>query len=272
MITEAVILAGGLGTRLGALTRETPKPLLPVAGIPFLGHLLNHLATVGIRRAVLATGHLSWKFEQTLGREFAGIPLVYSCEETPLGTGGAIAKAIREHCVSGRILVLNGDTFFPISPQTLEAQMGDEGRNKEEAPATFPKTAENGVGKRQPPIAVLALRRVPDPTRYGSVELRDGRILSFKEKHDLITPTPPSAPGLINAGVYLLARQAFLRTTPDSPAFSLEREWLHPRATEGLLAGVEVDAYFIDIGIPSDYRKAQADLAATPVTQHRPRA
>jgi D-glycero-alpha-D-manno-heptose 1-phosphate guanylyltransferase len=192
MPEEAIVLAGGFGTRLRAVVRDVPKPLAPIAGRPFLAWLLESLARSGLRRAVLATGHLAEQVEQAFGTRFAGLDIAYSREDTPLGTGGATWQALR--LTRGeRVLVLNGDTWFGIDHQVLAAA----------APAAD---------------VAMALRPVPDRARYGSVELADGRVTRFLEKG-------ATGPGLINAGVYVLRRDLVARLPRDG-GFALEREVL----------------------------------------------
>jgi D-glycero-alpha-D-manno-heptose 1-phosphate guanylyltransferase len=225
---SAIILAGGTGSRLGALTARTPKPLLPVAGRLFIHHLLDFLSGRNVRRVVLATGYLADEFETALGRGYRDIALSYSREEAPLGTGGAIVRALGG-LADPSVFVLNGDTYFPVDLAALAA-----------------RHAATGVALS------LALRRIPDVARYGQVTLDGDRVTALHEKGG-------QGPGLINGGVYLVDRAALLADAPAGP-FSLERD-LFPRWVQrGALAGFVSDAYFIDIGIPDDLRRAQHDL------------
>jgi NDP-sugar pyrophosphorylase family protein len=224
----AIILAGGRGTRLGALTEQTPKPLLMVRGRPFLFHVLDYLLGQGIRRVVLATGYLAGEFEKVLGPQYRGLQLTYSRETEPLGTGGAIVAALGP-LPDRTILVLNGDTFFPAPVDLL-------------------------VPVIQPPHRAVAmvLRQVPDVARYGSVTLAGDTVSAMHEKGS-------AGPGLINGGTYLIDRPALLAAAPARP-FSLERDLLPGLIAEGKVGGCIADAYFVDIGIPADLEKAQSGL------------
>lgn len=225
---EILILAGGFGTRLRSEVPDLPKPLAPVAGRPFLAYLLDRYAAAGMRRVILATGYLGDVVEQTIGRKWAGMEVVYSREETPLGTGGAIAAAARLTEGDG-LHVCNGDTYLEYSPAALEA-------------------AADGL-----PMAI-ALARVEDVSRYGAVDVAQGKVLRFHEKR-------PGGAGLINAGSYFLSAAA-LAALPAEAAFSFEKQVLEPTAANGQV-GVLVDtAAFIDIGVPEDFHRAQIELAA----------
>ena len=226
MVTEAVILAGGLGTRLRAALPDLPKAMAPVAGRPFLAYLLEYLEVSGVRRVVLAVGYRHEAIRDFFGTRYGGIELEYSLEEVPLGTGGAVLQAlprIRGRCA----FVLNGDTFLRIDYRHFAAAF-----------------------EREPdaPLAV-ALRRVDDTSRYGEVEVTDGRIRGFKTRGRACS-------GLINAGCYLVARDIFERH-PMPPKFSWESDFLEARAAELQPIAFECDAPFIDIGIPQALAEAQ---------------
>ena len=221
----AVILAGGLGTRLRGVVGDIPKPLAPVAGRPFLAWLLDALADQGLRRVVLATGYRGDQVEATLGTSWRGMTLGYSREAAPLGTGGALALAAR--CLAqDTFLVLNGDTWLALD----YAAFG---------------TAVPGCGAR----VGVALAKVPDVSRYGSVRLDGDRITGFNEKGR-------SGPGFINAGVYCMHRELF-DDRPVDAAFSLERDVLLPAVAREPVVGYTQTREFIDIGVPDDYRRAQ---------------
>jgi len=225
----AIVLVGGRGTRLGALTEQTPKPLLPVAGRPFIFHVLDYLVQQGIKQVVLATGHLADAFEQAVGRQYRGIAIAYSREDTPLGTGGAIALALRQ-VNAPAAYVLNGDTYFPADLRSLAA-----------------------IHDRQRAALSVVLRQVPDVSRYGQITTSQDVVTAMQEKGG-------SGPGLINGGIYLMNRSALLEAAPTGP-FSLERELLPGWIQQRKVAGCVSDAYFIDIGIPADLQRAQSDLA-----------
>jgi D-glycero-alpha-D-manno-heptose 1-phosphate guanylyltransferase len=225
--TEAVILAGGLGTRLRAVVRDVPKPLAPVAGRPFLHWLIEGLARQGIRRAVLATGYMADAIRAACGDAHAGVMLVHAPEPAPLGTGGALWAALA-HVAGERAFVLNGDTWLglPLAPLAAEAPGAD---------------------------LVLAVRPVPDRARYGSVVVRGNEVLGLEEKG-------PAGPGLVNAGTYLV-RQDLPARRPIAGAFSLEAEVL--ARPEGLdLRAHRTEAPFLDIGTPEDFARAQELIPA----------
>lgn len=226
---EAIILAGGFGTRLRGVVDDVPKPLAPVAGRPFLAWLLDRLAACGIRRCILATGYLSETIERSIGARWNGMEIAYSVEPEPLGTGGAIRLAATR-LQGGGAHVLNGDTWLEYAPRALEAAAV--------AAAT--------------PIAI-ALARVDEVARYGAVDLAAGRVSGFREKGE-------AGAGWINAGCYFLGADA-LDSLPAQPAFSFEREVLQPAACAGRVAGFLDTQGFIDIGVPEDYARAQRKFA-----------
>ena len=231
MIDCAIVLAGGRGTRLGSLTDATPKPLLPVAGRPFLAHVLDYLVRQGITRVVLATGYRAQVFEQSFGHEYRGLAVTHSPETEPLGTGGAIALALtRARVDAPHVLVLNGDTYFPADLTALAA-----------------------VHAASQARLSMVLRRVPDVSRYGRIALQRNAVAAMDEKGG-------GGPGLINGGTYLLSRAAFRADAPAG-AFSLERDLLPRWIARRSVAAVVADDYFIDIGVPADLQRAQQELA-----------
>jgi D-glycero-alpha-D-manno-heptose 1-phosphate guanylyltransferase len=231
MIREAVILAGGFGTRLRAVVSDLPKPMAPVNGKPFLHYVLAHLEAAGIERVVLSVGYLADKIEAYFGQRYGNLTLVYSLESTPLGTGGGIRLGLT-HCTTDTVLVLNGDSFFAVPVANYVAAHAQSGA-----------------------VASLALRRVEDGARYGTLLLDGNRITAFREKSDEVT-----GPSLINGGVYLLNREHFLVHTPADQAFSIEYDFFARHASSLNFNGFVTDGYFIDIGIPEDYARAQSEL------------
>lgn len=226
---EAIILAGGFGTRLRSVVSDVPKPMAPVAGRPFLSYLLDDLSRQGYQHVVLATGYLHEKVEEYFGHAYAGLTVDYARETTPLGTGGAIVNGL-QYCQEERITILNGDTLFRVDHQLLI------------------DSAANNAGR-----LTILLRRVPDAGRYGSVETdADGRIVSFHEKDASVRE------GFINAGIYRMHR-SLLDDYSLGQQFSFEKEVLQT-LSEPFYA-YALDGYFIDIGIPEDYRRAQTDLS-----------
>jgi len=235
MLEEAVILSGGFGTRLRDVVQDLPKPMAPVNGKPFLEYLLRYLRRQHVKRAVLSTGYLHEKIEAHFGDAFDGMELVYVVEKEALGTGGGIRLAL-ESCAAKNVYVLNGDTFFDISLDELCSAHWNE-----QADAT------------------IALRAVNDASRYGTVELKpdSAEIAAFREKDP-----SRSGPALINAGVYVLNREQYLNATPGGKAFSIEQDFFAEQLGALRFCGrpFSEEHYFIDIGIPADYQKANDDL------------
>ena len=226
MNVDAIVLAGGLGTRLRGVLPHLPKAMAPVGGRPFLDYVLHWLRGQGVPRVVLATGHMRQAITDHVGQSWGGMPVRYSEEQSPLGTGGAVRLAL-EHCTSGTVIVLNGDTWFPVNLPALLA---------------FHQQSEAGV--------TLAAARVPDVSRYGALEVDDaGRVLAFAEKGR-------QGAGVINGGVYALRRE-LLRDWAPGEVFSLERDLLLPAATRSLVRAWPSDAPFLDIGVPEDLARAE---------------
>ena len=229
MVTEAVILAGGLGTRLREALPDLPKPMAPVAGRPFLAYLLEFLQSSGIRRVVLAVGYRNEAIRGFIGSRFAGLDVAYSVEAEPLGTGGAVQRALDE-ITQDFAFVLNGDTFLRIDYRDFAA-----------------------VTETHPRLRLaVALRSVADTNRYGAVQLTDGRIQGFRARGS-------AGPGLINAGCYLVARDIF-QHYPMPAKFSWEQDFLEARSAELQPVAFECDAPFIDIGVPEALAAAQTLL------------
>lgn len=232
---QCVILVGGLGTRLGERTRMTPKPLLEVAGKPFLDHLIGNLARFGFDRVLLLGGYRGDVLRDYCaeaatadGRSSRfGVALSYLIEDSPAGTGGALVQAA--DALDDRFLLLNGDSYFDINYLDLTAPLG------------------GGT------LARVALRRVEDAARYGAVRLEGERIQAFAERPE------QGGQGLINGGIYWMDRR-ILDRIPAGPC-SLERDVLPGLAERGELAGRCYDGTFIDIGIPQDLARADS-LAA----------
>lgn len=231
MPAEAIVLAGGFGTRLRAVVRDVPKPLAPVAGRPFLAWLLDGLARQGIARVILATGYMGAIVREVLGEVHGPMTLAYAQEETPLGTGGALYNALR-YAEGERVYVLNGDTWLGTRLAPI---------------ATVAPTAD----------LVLAVRPVPDRTRYGTVRVETNRILGLEEKGQ-------SGPGLVNAGLYLARRDLRVRR-PMPDAFSLETEVLAKPGDLDLRA-YRTESEFLDIGTPEDFARAQDLIPAWAVS------
>jgi NDP-sugar pyrophosphorylase family protein len=230
-VRQALILAGGAGTRLRSVVSDRPKPMAEVGGRPFIEYLLAQVANAGIEEAILLVGYKWETFERHLGDgDRLGIRVRYSREDVPLGTGGALKKA--EALLTGdRWLVLNGDSLFDIS---------------------IPALIDRHI--RAHAVATLALARVADSARYGSVTLAvDGSVTAFVEKSD------STATKYINGGLYMIERSVVHQIPADRPV-SFEREVLPELVGRGLHAE-PFDGYFIDIGVPEDFARANADAA-----------
>jgi D-glycero-alpha-D-manno-heptose 1-phosphate guanylyltransferase len=226
---EAIVLAGGLGTRLRGVTGDTPKVMAQVAGRPFLAHLLDHCNGQGVTRVVLAVGFRRESVRGHFHDAYRGITLFYSEEGQPLGTGGAIRQAL-DHIQDKTVLVSNGDSLFRCDFTALTNKL---------------RTDDHDI--------VLALKPMHDVGRYGTVIEKNGRVLKFAEKR-------PGATGLINGGVYALKTDLFQRIAPATlPAFSFEN-YLETNLAHLNVGCVISDAYFIDIGVPADYVRAQEEL------------
>lgn len=222
---EIILLVGGFGTRLKTVVPDLPKPLAPVAGRPFLAYLLDAFAEAGLRRAILATGHLADMIGEAIGTRWGEMEIAYSHENRPLGTGGAIRQA-STFLVGGSAHIANGDTFLRYAPGALEQ-------------ATRSAGAPLGI----------ALAQVPDIGRYGAVDIVNGRVAGFREKG-------AAGPGLINAGSYFLTAGG-LAALPEDEDYSFENAVLEPMAAAGRVAAFAQTADFIDIGVPEDYARAQ---------------
>ncbi len=226
---QAIVLAGGLGTRMRSVVGDLPKSMAPIGCRPFLAVLLDYLETQGIAEVILAVGYLREKITGFFGSRYRSLNLHYSVEVEPLGTGGAISQALRL-ATSDVVFVLNGDTFLKMDYSAMLA---------------VHETARAEV--------TVALKSVPDVSRYGKAVVKDGRIVAFEEK-------TATGAGLINCGIYLVSRQVF--ESYDLPdVFSFETEFLKPLARDVRPVAYITDAFFIDIGISESYFRAQDELA-----------
>lgn len=226
-----LVLAGGRGTRLRTVVADRPKVMADVNGRPFLDFILDHLQGQGVQRVTLLTGYQAEMIERHYGARYRAMALAYSRESSPLGTGGAVRRALLDvECSADACLVINGDTFFPAD---LQRALSLSRRGED--------TASN----------LILTTRVADLSRYGSLELAPGsdRVLRFLEKGQ-------KGGGLINAGSYCLQAAPLREMSLDT--FALETDWLVPLAEAGRLVALEDPAAFIDIGIPSDYAAFQA--------------
>jgi D-glycero-alpha-D-manno-heptose 1-phosphate guanylyltransferase len=226
---DAVVLAGGFGTRLRSVISELPKPMAPVRGRPFLEFVLDELVEQGLETAILAVGYKAELIREHFGDAYRSLRLRYSVEEEPLGTGGGIRQAV-DMAQGDAVFVLNGDTLFRVALQAL-------------ADRFYASSS----------LLTVALKEMHHFDRYGTVLVNDaGVITGFREKR-------PMERGLINGGVYLLDRALFA-LKPLPPVFSFEREILEGEYLRARFHAVTFDGYFIDIGIPEDYARAEREL------------
>jgi D-glycero-alpha-D-manno-heptose 1-phosphate guanylyltransferase len=225
---EAIVLAGGLGTRLASITQGSPKALAPVGGRPFLELLLRRLQQKGIWRVILSVGYQASMVREQIGEEFDGLELAYSVEEEPLGTGGAAAKALTlAH--NDSVFILNGDTFIDLDyAAMLSAHINLEAE------------------------ASIAVAEVTDCSRFGRVLIQEGRVVGFAGKGQ-------SGPGQINAGAYVMNRDIFAAYNLPT-AFSLEKDFFAPYIKQLRPLAFVASGYFIDIGVPEDLARAQREL------------
>jgi D-glycero-alpha-D-manno-heptose 1-phosphate guanylyltransferase len=224
---EAIVLAGGMGTRLRPVVSDIPKCMAPVAGKPFLHYLLTSLETAGFKHVILALGYKHEIIEEYVRKGWK-IKITSVIETQPLGTGGAVKFALAKSSCKD-VFVLNGDTFLNVDYRQMH---------------NFYVKANTK--------ATLALKEMHNFDRYGAVETgSNSRIVRFMEKHHC-------RKGLINAGVYVLDKNT-LTGFPEK--FSLEKDFFERIVAENSLSGFPVEGYFIDIGIPEDYSRAQTDFA-----------
>lgn len=222
----AIVLAGGLGTRLRGVINDLPKPMAMINGKPFLHYLFLYLTKQRIPKAILSVGYKAGVIEAYFGDKYLDVEIEYCREEEPLGTGGGIKLAFER--VTGNAFVLNGDTFFDVDLPTL---------------AQF--HTESGAD------ISLGLKAMQQFDRYGTVELQGNRIVKFEEKK-------PVEQGVINGGVYYFNRSVF--DGVEEKKFSFEKEVLEKYVGTKQINGKVFNDYFIDIGIPEDYQKAQTDF------------
>ena len=224
----AIILAGGLGTRLRSVINDLPKPMAPVNGKPFLHYIFQYLVKQQVNEVVLSVGYKHETIKDFFCVEYLGIKIQYSVEEEPLGTGGGIKQAF--DLLNGPAYVLNGDTFFDVDLHSLK---------------DFYFESESDM--------VLALKMLQNFDRYGTVQLNvENRITKFEEKK-LVSE------GLINGGVYFFDKKLFTHVETGTK-FSFETEILEKYTGKLKFSGKVFDGYFIDIGIPEDYNKAGHDF------------
>ena len=231
MLNTAIILAGGMGTRLKTIISDLPKPMAPIMNVPFLTYQLNYLKHFGIKKVIFSVGFLSEKIIAHYNQSFENISIEYSIEKNPLGTGGGIRMAM-SNLNEDLVLILNGDSFFDLNLEQFY-----------------------NLHHEQKSDFSLALRYVNNSERYGNIEFNSSnQITSFIEKNQL------NQSGYINAGVYILSKKLYLQNTKPDINFSIEKDFFEKQLNQLIIKGFEFKDYFIDIGIPEDYLKAQDDF------------
>jgi len=226
---EAIVLAGGLGSRLRPVVSGIPKPMAPISNTPFLYYILKWLEYNQVSRIILSVGYQWEVISKTFGNRFNDRELIYSVEDSPLGTGGAIALAM-DKLIGDSFFIINGDTLFKSDLSQL--------------------FVFHRLGAFDLSILLKPMKHVD---RYGTVEVNDhNRVTAFNEKKS-------QSEGLINGGIYLAGKQ-IRKHFPATQAFSFEKEFLETKLDELAFGGLISNSYFIDIGIPSDYMKAQIEL------------
>lgn len=226
--SNVIILAGGIGTRLKHLLPDIPKPMAPINKFPFLYYILNDLNKQGVKNVILSVGYMHNQITSYFGNSFKDIQIAYSIENEPLGTGGAIMKALYG-TNSPQSFILNGDTFFKINLSEMELKH-----------------------KKNKASLSVAVKEMTNYERYGSVTITKDKITGFKEKQF-------NAKGFINGGTYLLNKETlFSLNLPGK--FSFENDFLEKYYQELHCIAFKSNQYFIDIGIPDDYEKAKIDF------------
>jgi len=229
-LPQALLLVGGLGTRLKSVVSDRPKPMALIHDKPFLEWLVLYLKKQGVRRVVFASGYLAEMIENHFGNGSRwGMEISYSVEEEPLGTGGAL-RLVKPKLIDDTFYMINGDTLFAADLAAMQKQHVE-------------KSAD----------LTLAMHHVEDNSRYGKVLLEGDRILAFEEK-----PVNP-VPSWINAGTFLM-NTAILENLPDKKKFSFEIEVIPNLLNKGACFGIKQKAYFVDIGLPETYYSFADDI------------
>lgn len=227
---RAIILAGGFGTRLQSVLAQVPKPMAPISNQPFLAHLMHYLQIQGITEVILSVHYLREQIQDFFGDEYLGIKIQYALEDEPLGTGGAMVYALQQCPTDHPVFVLNGDTFVKLNYRAMYASH-----------------------VAQCARLTVALRDVADAARYGKVLTESDHITGFAEKGG-------TGRGLINAGVYLMSPDLFHGYRVPAK-FSFETEFINLYLSALRPRFYLANEYFIDIGIPEDYERAQRELS-----------
>lgn len=226
---QAIILAGGFGTRLRSIVPDVPKPMAPLHGKPFLAYLLDHLKEQGFEKIILSLHYMHEKIQSYFQDEYRGLHLSYAIEKTPLGTGGAILHSLELANRDKPCFVLNGDTYVKLNYRDMyELHLAHQS------------------------LISMVLRKVDDCSRYGQAIINPiSEVCDFRERGS-------SQAGLINAGVYLLTKNLFQHPVPD--CFSFEKDFLFKYLALMRPRAYIINGYFIDIGVPEDYARAEREF------------
>lgn len=220
---EAIILAGGFGTRIKKIINNLPKAMAPISGRPFLEYILENLSEKGFKRVILSLGYKHEIISKHFGKQYKNIQIYYEIEESPLGTGGAIRAALK-NCVEKNVYIFNGDTYLNLEIMEIEKII-----KKENTP-------------------IIVVRKVKNTERFGKIIIKEERIIEFLEKKT-------KGPGYINAGCYILPINIF-KDYPISGPFSIEKDYFCDAVKRKKFKAFITRCEFIDIGIPNDYYKA----------------
>jgi len=229
---EAIVLAGGLGTRLQSVLPDIPKCMATIHGRPFLTYIFDYLISEGIHKVILSVGYRKDHIINYFNNSYRSLKIEYSIETEPLGTGGAI-KLASGYSIENEIFILNGDTIF--TPRLFEME--------EMHLNSFADTT-------------IAVKHLAETARYGLIiSDESGRVTEFKEKD------PTAESGWINGGIYLINKKIFIKTPQNK--FSIEHDIFRSSCSSLYLQAYKTEAFFLDIGIPEDYFKAQTLIKAS---------
>ncbi len=223
---EAIILSGGKGTRLQSVIKDIPKTMADVNGTPFLETTLQWLNSFNINKVILAVGYKKEYIKKYFGNNYKNINLIYSEEEEPLGTGGAIKKALKE-CVDDNVIVMNGDVLARVDLNKM-----------------YEKHLSLGS------VMTIAVKEMTNFDRFGVVKFNKDRITRFEEKKYV-------EKGFMNTGIYIMNKDIFENKIEDK-SFSIENDYLSKYIDKDKISPFIFAGEFIDIGIPEDYQKIQA--------------
>ena len=226
---EAIILSGGIGKRLQGIVKDVPKPMADIRGRPFLSYLFDYLSVQGVNKVLLSVGYKYEVIKSYFGLKYGNMNIEYIIENEPLGTGGALRESLKK-ASGNNVIVLNGDTFFNIDLKKM---------------VDFHFTHNS--------IITIAVKPMYNFDRYGTVRLEKDRIVGFEEKsfRDF---------GYINGGVYVVSKKISEHLKGYNNSFSFEVDFLQRNMNKLKISAFICDDYFIDIGVPEDYERAQREL------------